>query len=269
MTIIESIKKVLSEESRSLTHDAIYSKIIKNSYYKFGAKDPKSVVRSKLRRHCFGLNFPSASPIKHFSIDKVVNGKSYYTLWDNSFIGEIAAHKSDSELPEEIIDVNHTLHIEYVTNQLLECLKNSDPKFFENLVVDLLLQMGYGWNDDSSGVVNGGAGDGGIDGIIHEDKLKLESIYIQAKRKKSNKVTPTELRDFVGAMDIKKARKGVFITSTDFTKQAIKHADDSSMNITLINGETLCELLIEKNMGVSVVAMYPIYSVDNNYFNED
>ena len=119
-------------------------------------------------------------------------------------------------LVEEIIHNNYSEHLMNLKQQLLGIIKSEDPAFFEKLVVDLLLKMGYGWNETTSGQVVGGRGDEGIDGIISEDKLGLENIYIQAKRYNSIKVPPNEVRDFIGTMTIKGARKGVFFTTSDF-----------------------------------------------------
>ncbi len=274
MTITDAITKVLCKSNTPLGHTEIYNTIINQSYYKFGAKDPISVVRSKIRKHCYGLDFPSASPKKLF-IQVNVNKKSktpLYQIWDgktqNNEIAEIILRKD--ELPEEKIHISHSEHLELVGKQLLENIKIAEPEFFESLVVKLLLKMGYGWDQSSSGNVVGGSGDDGIDGIINEDKLGLEKIYIQAKRYTENKVSPSEIRDFIGAMVIKGARKGVYFTSSDYTEQAKKHAADAqNMTITLIDGKLLTELLVQYGLGVAIINSYNIYEVDKNYFSLD
>jgi restriction system protein len=274
MTIIEAITLVLNSSANPLSHKEIYRCIVENKYYTFGAKDPVSVVRSKLRKHCYGIDFPSASPKKLFV---QVNGSSsrnaLYGLWDGketSTVEEASTRPKKDELPEETIYKAYKQHLNIVGSQLLEYIKASEPEFFESLVVKLLLKMGYGWDNNSSGKVIGGKGDEGIDGIISEDKLGLEKIYIQAKRYDSNKVSSSDVRDFIGAMAIKGARKGVFFTSSSFTEQAIQHSRDAqNMTITLIDGDLLTELLVQYELGVVNLNMYKIFEVDRNFFSLD
>nr|WP_280529935.1 restriction endonuclease [Aeromonas dhakensis] len=170
-------------------------------------------------------------------------------------------------MPEEIIHIKHVEHITLIKQQLLDCINSSDPAFFEQLVVRLLLKMGYGWHESLAGKVVGGSGDEGIDGIINEDKLGLEKIYVQAKRYKSNKVPPSEIREFVGAMALKGARKGVFFSSSSFTEQAMSSASKAQgMNVTLIDGVQLCDLLVQHGMGVAVISSVDILEIDRNFF---
>lgn len=274
MTIVEAIEKVLLDSNRPLTHKEIYGSIIDGGYYCFGAKDPASVVRSKIRKHCFGLDFPSSSPRKIFVESGLSSGKTLYSLWDGKVVNEPLVEKSTKEkttkeqLPEEIIYIKHNEHVWSIKQQLLDCINASDPAFFEQLVVKLLLKMGYGWHESLAGKVVGGAGDEGIDGIINEDKLGLEKIYIQAKRYKHNKVPSSEIREFVGAMALKGARKGVFFSSSSFTEQALLSATKAQgMNVTLIDGIQLCDLLVQHGMGVAIVDTFEILEVDRNFFD--
>ncbi|MBY5993681.1 restriction endonuclease [Ferrimonas balearica] len=273
MTITDAITRVLNESKEPLGHKDIYNRIVKMNYYSFGAKDPLSVVRSKIRKHCFGLDFPSASPKKLFvQANGQVNSRSaLYKIWDGSSEkGNSEASMKKDALPEERIHASYTDHINSVSTQLLEYIKLSEPEFFESLVVKLLLSMGYGWDKSKSGNVTGGKGDEGIDGIINEDKLGLEKIYIQAKRYGNNNVTPSDVRDFVGAMAIKGARKGVFFTSSNFTEQAICHAKNAqNMTITLIDGNLLTDLLVQYGLGVAVANTYRVFEVDKNFFSLD
>ncbi len=273
MTITEAILKVLYEANKPLSYREIYKEIVDKNYYFFGAKDPVSVVRNKLRKHCYGLDFPSASPKKLFvQVGADGTRDTLYDVWDSSKrldTIEPAKLKKD-ELPEETIHKAYQQHLTAVSNQLLECIKASESEFFESLVVRLLLNMGYGWDKSSSGNVVGGAGDEGIDGIINEDKLGLEKIYIQAKRYSETKVSPADIRDFIGAMAIKGARKGVFFTSSTFTEQAKKHAFDAqNMNITLVDGEMLTTLLVQHELGVAKAKSYTVFEVDKNFFSID
>ncbi|AUL96131.1 restriction endonuclease [Vibrio vulnificus] len=273
MTITDAITKVLKESRQPLGHAEIYKRIINKSYYSFGAKDPQSVVRSKIRKHCFGIDFPSASPKKLFiQVNSQASSRNaLYQVWDGKVKDVVSESKTKKdELPEERIHSAHRTHLNSVSEQLLECIKLSEPEFFESLVVNLLLKMGYGWDQSTSGNVVGGKGDEGIDGIINEDKLGLEKIYIQAKRYADIKVSPAEIRDFIGAMAIKGARKGVFFTSSTFTEQAKQHSTDAqNMTITLINGKLLTDLLVQYGLGVAIVNEYKIFEVDRNFFSLD
>lgn len=276
MRIVDAITNVLESHGKPMGHIQIYNEIKKQKLFSFGAKDPISVVRSQIRKHCFGLNFPSASPKKLFIVvdNKSGTGKPLYYLLgkkENIKSEKIEAINSCSELlTEEIIHNNHSIHLTNLKQQLLGIIKSEDPALFEKLVVDLLLKMGYGWNETTSGQVVGGRGDEGIDGIISEDKLGLENIYIQAKRYSTIKVPPIEVRDFIGTMTIKGARKGVFFTTSDFTKQARKHAKDAQgMSITLVDGDLLSDLLVQHEMGIAKVQNYTVYEVDKNFFTDD
>jgi restriction system protein len=153
-----------------------------------------------------------------------------------------------------------------VAIELLDRLKKSTPAFFEKLVVDVLLAMGYGGFDSSNGEVTKYSGDGGIDGIIKEDKLGLDTIYIQAKRWE-NVVTISAVRDFAGSLLSKKARKGVFITTSTFPKSAYDFVDSIDPTIILIDGEQLTKMMIEYGVSVTVTKRYEIKRIDNDYFD--
>lgn len=182
MTIIEAIINVLKGHGKPLSHKDIYDRIINYKYYSFGAKDPVAVVRGEIRKHCYGVDFPSASPRKIFiEVKSVGQSKPLYDLWQGqvSTVPSLKVEKATrDQLPEEIIHEKYLEHIDTIKNQLLNAINSSDPAFFERLVVTLLLKMGYGWHESEAGKVIGGAGDEGIDGIINEDKLGLEKIYI-------------------------------------------------------------------------------------------
>lgn len=181
--------------------------------------------------------------------------------------GQNINEEISSKTPEEILEENHNIIKASLASELLDTIKTCSPAFFERLVVDLLTSMGYGRSIGESKVV-GRSGDGGIDGIINEDKLGLESVYIQAKRWQ-NTVGDVEIRNFIGSLQLKGARKGVFITTSDFTRQA---KDSAAMitgtKIVLIDGLTLADLMIEYNVGVSVKTSYEIKRIDSDYFEE-
>ena len=155
---------------------------------------------------------------------------------------------------------------EKVADDLLEQIKANSPAFFENLVIDLLVKMGYGGSREDAETV-GRSGDGGIDGIINQDRLGLDVVYVQAKRWKNNVGAP-EIAGFAGALAGQGANKGIFITTSDFTKAA-RDYDAAGFKIILIDGKRLAQLMIDHNVGVSTVKSYEIKRGDSDYFIED
>ena len=155
---------------------------------------------------------------------------------------------------------------EKVAEDLLQQIKANSPTFFENLVIDLLVEMGYGGSREDAEAV-GRSGDGGIDGVINQDRLGLDVVYVQAKRWQNNVGAP-EIAGFAGALAGKSANKGIFITTSDFTKAA-KDYDAAGFKIILIDGKRLAQLMIDHNVGVSTVKTYEIKRVDSDYFIAD
>jgi restriction system protein len=156
-----------------------------------------------------------------------------------------------------------------LANDVLLYVKQCSPHFFEELVVKLLLRMGYGGSREEAGRAMGRTGDGGIDGIINEDRLGLDAIYLQAKRWEGS-VGAGEIRDFKGALDAKGAQKGVFITTGTFTAAAREAASVSrSYKIVLIDGTRLADLMIEHDLGVSVAATYHLKRIDSDFFADE
>ena len=151
---------------------------------------------------------------------------------------------------------------------LLEQVRRSSPAFFERLVVDVLVRMGYGGSRKEAGEAIGRAGDEGIDGIIKEDRLGLDIIYIQAKRWE-NTVGRPEVQRFAGALQGKRARKGVFITTSSFSREAIDYAANIDTKVILIAGVQLAELMIDHGVGVATEATYELKRIDADYFPED
>ncbi len=154
---------------------------------------------------------------------------------------------------------------------LLEAILAAPPSFFEQLIVDLLLAMGYGGSRADAGETLGQSGDGGVDGVIREDRLGLDRIYLQAKRyQPSNKIGSPAMQGFVGALHGQGANKGVFITTSDFTPDARAFADKlGGMRVVLINGETLTRLMLQHGVGVRTHQTVAIRRLDTDYFNDD
>lgn len=151
---------------------------------------------------------------------------------------------------------------------LLDQVKSSSPAFFERLVIDLLVSMGYGGSRRDAGRAIGKSGDGGIDGIIKEDKLGLDAIYIQAKRWEGTVGRP-EIQKFAGALQGQRATKGVFITTSNFSREAEEYANIINTKIILVDGERLATLMVDHNVGVSMLGVYELKKVDSDYFEGD
>ncbi len=172
------------------------------------------------------------------------------------------------DTPEELLEKSHQKLVNSLADELLDNIKACSPSFFERLVVELLLAMGYGGTRADAGRAIGQSGDGGIDGIIDEDKLGLDSIYIQAKRWEGTVGSP-EIQKFVGALQGNRAHKGVFITTSDFSKQAQEYVRNINNKVVLINGFTLARLMIENDVGVSTGTTYKVKKIDSDYFVDE
>ena len=176
--------------------------------------------------------------------------------------------KVDDQTPEEEMETVYQQLREELASELLDAIKGCTPTFFEHLVVDLLVKMGYGGTRKDAGEAIGKSGDGGIDGIIKEDRLGLDIVYIQAKKWDGNVIGRPEIQKFAGALQGQRARKGVFITTSTFTQHARDFVSRIDSKIVLIDGEQLAQLMIDYDMGVSRIATYDIKRVDSDYFTD-
>jgi len=170
--------------------------------------------------------------------------------------------------PDEQVHIGATRLKEHLVAQLLERVKKGTPTAFERLVVDLLVAMGYGGSHEDAAQVVGRGGDGGIDGILREDRLGLESIYLQAKRWEATVGGP-DVRQFAGALHGRRARKGVLITTSSFSRDALEYAKTSPIAIVLIDGVQLANFMIEFGVGVSDVETIKLKRLDEDYFVEE
>jgi len=170
--------------------------------------------------------------------------------------------------PSEALETAYENLRDELADELLARLKKLSPSFFERVVVELLVKMGYGGSRADAGKAIGKTGDGGIDGIIKEDKLGLDVVYIQAKRWENNPVGRPDVMQFAGALQAQKANKGIFITTSRFTDDARSYVSQIGSKIVLIDGEQLTSLMIEHDVGVSTVSMYPVKKIDTDYFDE-
>ena len=180
----------------------------------------------------------------------------------------IKERERTGQTAEESIDANYQQIQDALAADLLQRIKDNSPAFFEELVIDLLVAIGYGGSREEAGKAVGGRGDGGIDGVINEDILGLDVIYVQAKRWEGN-VSRPEIHKFAGALQGRRARKGIFITTSDFTREARDYVTTIDSKIVLIDGDQLAQFMIDHNVGVSVVKSYEIKRVDSDYFAEE
>jgi restriction system protein len=174
----------------------------------------------------------------------------------------------EQQTPEEVLEDAYQKLRSNLANELLKRVKESSPLFFEQLVVELLLNMGYGGSRKEAGEAIGRAGDEGIDGIINEDRLGLDVIYIQAKKWESNVGRP-EIQKFVGALHGRRAKKGVFITTSGFSSDAREYVEKIDPKVVLIDGEQLAHLMMDFNVGVTRNSTYETKKIDSDYFSEE
>jgi Restriction endonuclease len=170
--------------------------------------------------------------------------------------------------PREIMDAGYQEMRRDLSGELLKRIKSSSPLFFEHLVVELLVAMGYGSSRQDAGEAVGGSGDGGVDGIIKEDRLGLDAIYLQAKRWEGT-VGRQVVQAFAGSLEGHRARKGVLITTSQFSPDALDYVTRIEKKIVLIDGEKLAELMIDYGIGVTIDVSYEIKRLDADYFEEE
>jgi restriction system protein len=171
----------------------------------------------------------------------------------------------EEETPQEEIESAYQKLRNELASEIIQQVMGCSPAFFERLVIDLLLRMGYGGTRRDAGEAIGRSGDGGIDGIIKEDRLGLDVIYIQAKRWQGSVGRP-EIQKFVGALQGQRARKGIFITTSSFTSEATHYVSFIDTKVILIDGELLANLMIDHGVGVTTAVTYEIKRVDSDYF---
>jgi len=181
---------------------------------------------------------------------------------------DTGVEEREDETPEEMLEASYQSLRRDLADHLLERVRLCSPEFFERLVVDLLVAMGYGGSRKDAGQAVGQSGDGGIDGIIKEDKLGLDAIYIQAKRWKGTVGRPV-VQGFAGSLAGQRARKGVPITSSRFSDDAKDYVNRIERKIVLIDGEELADLMIDHEIGVTRVGSYTLKRIDLDYFSDE
>ncbi len=214
------------------------------------AKNPEKIDNKYLRQFPSFLEFQNSSR-------------------NNSDTEEVSVVEVNEQTPEENLDKAYQRIRKSLASELLNKVVELSPTFFERLVVELLVKMGYGGSIKDAGKAIGKSGDEGIDGTIKEDKLGLDIIYIQAKRwKPGNVVGRPELHKFVGALAGQGAKKGIFITTSNFTKEASEYTPKNETKIVLIDGEHLAQLMIDYNLGCTTQQIYEVKKIDSDYFGE-
>ena len=184
--------------------------------------------------------------------------------------GEAISQEITAQTPEENLDKAYQRIRKSLADELLAKVIDLSPAFFERLVIELLVKMGYGGSIKDAGKAIGKSGDEGIDGTIKEDRLGLDIIYVQAKRwKTGNVVGRPEIHKFVGALAGQGAKKGIFITTSSFTKEALDYTPKNETKIVLIDGERLAQHMIDFNIGCTIQQTYELKKIDSDYFYEE
>ncbi|MGH9425921.1 MAG: restriction endonuclease [Terriglobia bacterium] len=205
----------------------------------------------------------------HKRIDvKILNQYQEFVEFHKARTAREEEPESPAETPEETLQKSYESIRSDLAGQIVERIVANSPQFFERLVVDLMVAMGYGGSRVDAGTSIGGTGDEGIDGIIKGDRLGLDLVYLQAKRWDGTVGRP-EVQKFVGALHGKRAKKGVFITTGKFSDDAMKYVETIDPKIILIDGRMLAELMIDHGLGTTTTANYQIKRIDSDYFAEE
>lgn len=263
----------LSEEELSEMLPSGYARLFDNRIgwaktHLKGAGLIESPARAKYRITQRGLDALSQTgqPINLAYLKKFDEYREFQSGSKNDKPKEPEA-STDDLTPLEHIEFGYQKVREELELELIEKVKGGSPAFFERVVVELLVAMGYGGSRKDAGQTLGKSGDGGIDGVIKEDRLGLDVIYLQAKRWEGTVGRP-EIQKFAGALQGQRAKKGIFLTTSGFSEEAIQYASFIDSRIVLIDGETLAGLMIDAGIGVSKVATYDVKRLDSDYFEE-
>jgi restriction system protein len=268
----------LTEEEREEHIPSGKEPLIKNrtgwaiTYFK-KAQLLEATKRAHFKITSRGLAILSSNPVKISSncLMQFPEFREFKNIDHSRTNEEVAIISDDNDkTPEEAMDIAYLAIRKALAQELLNKIQSLPPSFFEKLVVELLVKMGYGGSLRDAGKALGKSGDGGIDGIIKEDKLGLDVIYIQAKRwNENNAVGRPEIQGFVGALAGHGAKKGVFITTSRFTAEAKAYTPRNETKIVLIDGEQLAQYMIDYNLGVTPISQYEVKRLDIDYFGDE
>jgi restriction system protein len=239
------------------------------------AKFLESTRRGKFKITELGLEILKSNPTKIDVKFLMQNGDAEFKKFQrpSHYNGEPNENQYEPDAenihtPREVMESGYQEMRRDLAQELLNRIKNSSPRFFEQLVVDLLVAMGYGGSRKDAGEAVGQSGDGGVDGIIKEDKLGLDAIYLQAKRWENTVGRPV-VQAFAGSLEGHRARKGVLITTSQFSPEALDYVTRIEKKIVLIDGEELTWLMIDYGIGVASDAVYEIKRLDTDYFEDE
>jgi restriction system protein len=222
----------------------------------------------KISRRGLGVLASNPKELNTNFLKRYDSFNKFQTSHGSKAIGETIG--KESATPTEIVEEAYKEISDSVCSELLSRIRDNSSEFFENLVVDLVVSMGYGGNITDAGKAVGKTGDGGVDGVVKQDRLGLGKIYIQAKNwKPESTIGRPEVQGFVGALQEKKAKRGIFITTASFSKGAKEYIEKIQDPIILIDGEELVRLMFEYNIGVTTVKMYQVKRIDGDYFDEN
>lgn len=232
----------------------------------------KSTKRSFYQITNDGLNILEK---KHNRIDlSVLKTITAYSEKRNTWgKNETSDEESDTiekivKTPDELIEEGYEKIKFEVSDEIIRTIKSCSPHFFEKLVLDVLIKLGYGGSNIEQAKLLGKSGDDGVDGLINEDKLGLDVIYVQAKRWEGQVGQP-EIQKFAGALQGQRAKKGIFITTSTFSKPALDYVEKIENRIILVDGKKLAELMIDNDVGVSTKKIYAVKKIDSDYFAEE
>ncbi|GAX90740.1 restriction endonuclease [Effusibacillus lacus] len=233
----------------------------------------ESTARAKFRITSRGLEVLAENPpyINVKYLERFPEFLEFRNTASQSTVENIEKNEKNTEYgqtPEEVLESSYLDLRRELAQELLERVKKCSPTFFERLVVDLLVAMGYGGSKVDAGQAIGRSGDEGIDGIIKEDKLGLDVVYIQAKRWEATVGRPI-VQAFAGSLEGQRARKGVLITTSNFSQDAKEYVSRIEKKIVLINGEQLAQLMIDHDIGVSEISRYIVKKIDLDYFGDE
>jgi len=262
----------INEEDRTKLVSSGQQTIISNRISWAGSYLKHALLVTKPKRAWYqiserGLNVLIENP-KSIDIQYLTRFEEFALFMKpKSSSSDVVVSPSIETTPEELLEQTHLRLKDEFAYDLLEQIKIQSPQFFENLVLNLLLAMGYGGSLQDAGKVVGKSGDGGIDGIINEDRLGLSKIYVQAKRWQGTVGRP-EIQAFSGALDMHQSQRGIFITTSHFTQDALDFVNRIAKRIVLIDGTQLTRLMIEYGVGVRIRNTFHIYEVDENIFSD-
>ena len=278
---IGEARKVIAEKM-NLDQETISERLPSGTQTKFGNRAAwaksyfiQAKVLAATRRGCFQITKRGQELLSqgHDRIDiKVLEQYpefvEFHTAGKNGTEVDKVEEVHSTETPEEVLQKAYGSIRSELAAEILSIVKSNSPSFFETLVVDLMVAMGYGGSHSDAGKAIGKSSDEGIDGIIKEDKLGLDIIYLQAKRWEGTVGRP-EIQKFVGALHGKRAKKGVFITTGRFSEDALDYVNTIDPKVILIDGRTLANLMIDYSLGVATAMTYEIKRIDTDYFGEE